>query len=74
MNATKLLVAFMRKDNLVEVVDKRNRAVLARCYIGDEENLERIADILSSKGHGHAAQELRELARQDRRRAAARLR
>lgn len=65
------MVLLKRKANLVEVIDKRNRAVLARCYIGDEDNVEKIADILSAKGHARAAMELRELARADRRNAIA---
>jgi hypothetical protein len=42
------------------------------CNIGDEENVERIADILSAKGQPAAAMELGEMARQDRRRASMR--
>jgi hypothetical protein len=41
------------------------RSAIARAY-ADEYNVERIADILSSKGHARAAMELRELARLDR--------
>jgi hypothetical protein len=40
--------------------------VLAWCYIGDEQNVERIADILSAKRLGAVAMELREIAVRDR--------
>ena len=63
-------VLLKRKAHLVEVLDKHSGAVLAWCYLGDEENLERIADILSAKGQGAAAMELRDMARADRLRAA----
>lgn len=67
---TKSPVQIRRKGDLIEIVDRRNRALLAWCFIGDDDNLERIADILSQKGQPHAAMELRELARSDRRNAA----
>ena len=57
-------VLLKREGHLVKVSwKKRNRAMLDWCYLGDEESVKRIADILSDKGHG-AAMELREMARQ----------
>jgi hypothetical protein len=59
-------VRLQRSGNLVEIIHTQTHAVLAWCFIGDEDNVERIADILSAKRLGAAAQELREMARQDR--------
>ena len=50
------------------VIDRRTRQTLVWCYIGDEDNVEKIADILSAKDQREAAHELREMARLDRRR------
>ena len=70
---TESQVLLKREGHLVKVSwTKRKRATLDWCYLGDEESVKRIADILSSKGQGAAAMELREMARQDRRRAAIR--
>ena len=59
-------VCIERRGNLVEVMDSQTHQCLAWCFIGDDGNIERIADSLSVKRLGAAAQELRELARQDR--------
>ena len=60
-------VLLKREGRLVKVSwTKRNRATLDWCYLGDEKNVERIADLLSAKGQPHAAMELREMARADR--------
>ena len=57
-------VLLKREGHLVKVSwTKRNRDTLDWCYLGDEKNVERIADTLSAKGHGQVAMELRELAR-----------
>ena len=57
-------VLLKREGHLVKISwKKRNRAMLDWCYLGDEESVKRIADILSDKGHA-AAMELREMARQ----------
>ena len=66
MADTKPNVRLQRRDNLVEVIHTQTHEVLAWCFIGDDDNVERIADILSAKRLGWAAQELREMARQDR--------
>jgi hypothetical protein len=64
-------VLLKREGHLVKVSwKKRNRATLDWCYLGDEKNVERIADLLSSKGQPAAALELREMARMDRAQAA----
>jgi hypothetical protein len=58
-------VLLKREGHLVKVSwIKRNRATLDWCYLGDEKNVERIADILSTKGQGAAAMELRVMALQ----------
>jgi len=66
MPDTKPNVRIERRGNLAEVIHTQTHAVLAWCFLGDEENVECIADILSSKRLGAAAMELREMARQDR--------
>ena len=64
---TESLVLLKREGRLVKVSwTKRNRATLDWCYLGDEESVKRIADILSAKGQAAAALELREMARLDR--------
>ena len=61
---TESQVLLKREGHLVKVSwTKRNRAMLDWCYLGDEESVKRIADILSAKGQA-AAMELREMARQ----------
>ena len=71
---TESQVLLKREGHLVKVSwTKRNLAMLDWCYLGDEESVKRIADILSAKGQAAAALELREMARLDRL-AAARLR
>jgi hypothetical protein len=42
------------KDNLVPVIHNQTKEVLAWCFIGDDENVEKIADILSAKYLGAA--------------------
>ena len=66
MADTKPNVRIERRGNTVEVIHSQTHAILAWCFIGDEQNIERIADILSTKRLGAAAQELREMARLDR--------
>jgi hypothetical protein len=66
MASDKPNVRLQRSGNLVEVIHTQTHEVLAWCFLGDEHNVERIADILSAKRLGAAAQELREMARQDR--------
>jgi hypothetical protein len=51
-----------REGHLVKVSWKRNRAALDWCYLGDEESVKRIADILSAKGQVAVAMELCEMA------------
>ena len=64
---TESQVLLKREGHLVKVSwTKRNRATLDWCYLGDEESVKRIADILSAKGQAAAALELREMARLDR--------
>ena len=64
---TESQVLLKREGHLVKVSwTKRNRAMLDWCYLGDEESVKRIADILSAKGQAAAALELREMARLDR--------
>jgi hypothetical protein len=54
-----------REGHLVKVSwTKRNRETLDWCYLGDEKNVERIADLLSAKGQCQVAIELREWGRQ----------
>jgi hypothetical protein len=61
---TESQVLLKREGHLVKVSWKRrNRAMLDWCYLGDDESVKRIADILSAKGQA-AAMELREMARQ----------
>jgi len=61
---TESQVLLKREGHLVKVSwTKRNRAMLDWCYLGDEESVKRIADILSAKGQA-AAMELCEMARQ----------
>jgi hypothetical protein len=61
---TESQVLLKREGHLVKVSwKKRNRAMLDWCYLGDEESVKRIANILSDKGQA-AAMELREMARQ----------
>jgi len=48
------------------VIHRDSGDCLAWCFIGDEYNVECIADILSSKYLGAAAMELREMAVRDR--------
>ena len=61
---TESKVLLKREGHLVKVSwKKRNRAMLDWCYLGDDESVKRIADILSAKGQA-AAMELREMARQ----------
>jgi uncharacterized protein with PhoU and TrkA domain len=61
---TESQVLLKRQGHLVKVSwKKRNRAMLDWCYLGDEESVKRIADILPAKGQA-AAMELREMARQ----------
>ena len=56
-----------REGHLVRVSwTKRNRETLDWCYLGDEKNVERLADLLSAKGQGQIAMELREWGRQHR--------
>ena len=63
---TESQVLLKRQGHLVKVSWKqRNRAMLDWCYLGDEESVKRIADILSAKGHSAAAMELRKMARLD---------
>jgi hypothetical protein len=51
------------RDHVVQVIHNHTREVLAWCFIGDDHNVEKIADLLSSKYLGAAAMELREMAR-----------
>lgn len=67
MELARNYVELKRRGLMVDVIDKRSGEVLAWCFLGDEDNLEKIADILSEKKQPQAAQELRELARGDRR-------
>jgi uncharacterized protein with PhoU and TrkA domain len=61
---TESQVLLKREGHLVKVSwKKRNRAMLDWCYLGDDESVKRIADILSAKGPA-AAMELHEMARQ----------
>jgi hypothetical protein len=48
---------------VVQVIHRDTGDCQAWCFIGDDHNVERIADILSSKYLGAAAMELREMAR-----------
>lgn len=56
-----------RRGQKLEVVHRDSGGVLAWCYIGDEVNTERIADILSAKGLRREAMEFRQLVADDRR-------
>jgi hypothetical protein len=49
------------KDNRVEVRHNKTGDLLAWCYIGDDETLETIADLLSAKGLPQAAEKLRQM-------------
>ena len=61
---TESRVLLKREGHLVKVSwTKRNRATLDWCYLGDEESVKRIADILSANGQVAVAMELREMAR-----------
>ena len=60
-------IRFHRLGLTVDILDTRTGEILAWCYLGDEDNVEKIADILSAKGQREAAHELREMARSDRR-------
>ena len=61
---TESRVLLKREGHLVKVSwTKRNRAALDWCYLGDEESVKRIADILSANGQVAVAMELREMAR-----------
>lgn len=55
------------RGTLVEVEDRNSGDVLAYCQIGDDENLERIADILSAKRLPSEAMFLRQMAQDVRR-------
>jgi hypothetical protein len=48
LKATNLGAGTPRLHGILEIVDQ-TKQTLAWCYIGDEENVEKIADILSSK-------------------------
>lgn len=58
----------LRKGNKVEVRHSETGDLLAWCYLGDDENIETIADLLSAKGQPGSAMKLRQMA-QDARRA-----
>ena len=61
---TQSQVLLKREGHLVKVSwTKRNRAMLDWCYLGDDESVKRIADILSANGQAAVAMELREMAR-----------
>jgi hypothetical protein len=49
------------RKHRVEVELKATGAVLASCYIGDDEAMETIADLLSAKGLAREAMALRKL-------------
>jgi hypothetical protein len=51
--------ASKRKDNFVEIFHRDSGQRLAWCFIGDDESVEKIAEILSAKYLGTAAMELR---------------
>lgn len=50
------------RDRRVEVRRKDNDELLATCFIGDDESVETIADLLSSKRLPEDAMRLRQLA------------
>lgn len=50
------------KDNRVEVRHVKDGSLLAWCYIGDDDTLETIADLLSAKKQAAAAMKLRQMA------------
>jgi hypothetical protein len=54
-------VLIRRRGTLVEIESAETGAVLAHCQIGDDGNLERIADILSAKRLPREAMALRKL-------------
>jgi hypothetical protein len=68
MDATKKspVVISLRKNRIT--VERRDTGdVLAHCMIGDDENVERIADILSAKRLPEDAMKLRQMAKDARR-------
>ena len=48
--------------DMIEVEHKDSGDVLARCAIGDDEAVERIADLLSTKRQPEAAMQVRQIA------------
>lgn len=60
-------VKIERRSQILEVIHRDSGGVLAWCYIGDEVNTERIADILSEKGLRTEAMTWRQMVADDRR-------
>jgi len=53
--------------DLLEVEHVESGEVVLKCFIGDDESVERIADFLSSKRYPEAAERVRQLVREARR-------
>lgn len=55
-------VVIRQRGTLVEIESRATGEVLAHCRIGDDDNLERIADLLSCKKLSADAMKLRQMA------------
>jgi hypothetical protein len=55
--------------HMLEVEHVESGEIVLRCMIGDDEGVERIADFLSAKHYQHAAEKVRQIIRDGRRRA-----
>ena len=55
--------------HMLEVEHVESGEIVLRCMLGDDESVERIADFLSAKHYQHAAEKVRQIIRDGRRRA-----